>query len=374
MKMKLLKLFKRTISVVAAVALMSGAMLTVEARGVETKADDSVIYEAFTDYSQYKEDNADKKLIPECQTAGYVFGGWFTKSETEDKYTPIEEMSKASGTIYAKFVPARVLSVKCQNVAGTNSNSGNAIMKVVSALDTLNYQSYGFEMDVVTLDNENTFAGSQKIRYEYNLKKAYTKFNVYKDSEGTQLVKDYEPGDLFGPAAKYFTTYGVKDIPQGSFGAIICIRPYWKTIDGTEVYGLTKYAHVEDGYLTEDGFKYVNVPVNLRKMETGVAAGVLNVNYSNAKNGVTLKFAEVEGGRFFDEMAWADKGTSVKMVGNTSDISDKNANDIYANIRFKVKVDDVNTILSGYTFAVDGEDFSNSGETQTTPNVWDVFY
>lgn len=374
--MKLLKLFKRTISVVAVVALMGGTMLTVEARGDEVKADASVLYEEYAagNYSQYMEDDKDKKLVPKCQTEGYVFGGWFKKSTTEDKYTPIEKMSEAYGTIYAKFVPARVLSVRCQNVAETSSTTPKAIMKVVSALDTLNYQSYGFEMDVITLDSEHTYAGSKKIEYRYNLKKAYTKFNVYSDAAGTKLVDAYAPGDLFGPAAKYFTTHGVKDIPQGSFGAIICIKPYWMTIDGTEVYGLTKYAHVEDGYLTDDDCKYVNVPVNLREMGTGVAAGVLNVNYSNAKTGVTLKFAEVEGGRFFDEMAWADKGTSVKMVGNTSDISDKNANDIYANIRFKVNVDDVNEVLGGYTFAVDGEDFSTSGEIQTTPDVWDVFY
>lgn len=369
MKNRMLKWIKRTISAVAIVALMGGTIITVEAREDESPADSTVKYVEYTSYAEYKVDNTEDKLVPEYSEAGYVFGGWFTKAG--DKYSPIAKMSTQEGTIYAKFVPASVLSVKCQNIAGTTEGSQDTTMKVVSALDTLNYQSYGFEMDVIKLNAENTYAGQTEIQYKYDLKNAYTAFNVYKDAEGTELAYRYTPNQLFGKAAQYFTTHGVKTIPNGSFGAIVCIKPYWKTIDGTEVYGLTKYAHVEDGFVKE-GYRYVNVPVNLREVANGgVAAGVLNVNYD--KN--TFILDKVEGGRYFEEMAWADKGTSVKMVGNLTNIStDKNVDDIYANIRFKVSESDAYKVLTGYTFTVDGEDFSNSAETQTTPDVWNVLY
>lgn len=386
MKNRMYKWIKRATAALAIVAVMGSVTISTEARGDETAAD-KVLYECYKngEYEEYKVAYSTETKKPVPKKDGYVFGGWFTKKD-DTTYSPIENMEGRSGDVYAKFVPANVLSVKCQNVAGTNSETPSATMKIVSALDSLNYQSYGFEVDLIRLnDDDNTFRAQGKIQYTYELKDAYTAFSVYEDEDGKNLVERYLPNKLFGESANYFITHGVTNIPKNEFDAIICIKPYWRTIDGTEVYGLTKYAHVEDGLLIEGGYRYVNVPVNLRQMSgiSGVAAGVLNVNYSEAKADEVLTFVEVEGGRYFEEMAWADKDTSVKLVGNLSNISsDKNEDDIYANIRFKVSSENAYKVLTGYTFEVNGEDFSTSSEVQysaeaTSPvkyDVWNVQY
>ena len=372
MTSKMLKITKRMFSLLATIVMVSAVALPVNAAD-ETKNTEAtgIVYAKYEDGTY--EDYMNNRVAPEyvgSLACGYVFGGWFT-SANETTFTPIVNTANISGAVYAKFVPARVLSVKCQNKAGTVAGmQGTTSLKIVSALDSANYKSYGFELDYIALNSKNTIDTGKcySIKEVYTLDDAYTKFNVYSDAAGTNKVGGYEPKDLFGNAATYFTTYGVKEIASNQFDAIVCIKPCWTTLDGTKVYGLTKYAHVEDGLLTDDNCRYVNVPINLRKAASGVAAGVLSVNYKD------LTFVEVEGGRYFEEMAWADKGTSVKLVGNTANISDKNDNDIYANIRFKVADKKAYEVLSGYEFTVNGEDFSDSLEKQTTPNVWDVFY
>ena len=55
------------------------------------------------------------KKAPICQTEGYFFGGWYD-SEGNVVARPV------AGTTYkAKFVPAEVLSVKCQVTANTGT-------------------------------------------------------------------------------------------------------------------------------------------------------------------------------------------------------------------------------------------------------------
>ena len=388
MKNNVLKWIKRTVSVVAlTVIVVSGIPVMANASDRATEnGENGIVYVNYSsDYSEYSNGNkAPEYSDSENSPYGYVFGGWYSKEGTSFNALNNTALGSNPTNVYAKFVPAYVLSVKCQNKSGTEAGmQGTTALKVISSLDSTNYKSFGFEMTVVSLNDDGTYSSETSIASEDSFTKAFDQFKVYKKENGTdKLVATYDPENVFGDASMYFTTWGVGSIGSGSFSKIICIKPCWITIDGTKVYGLTKYAHVEDGLLQEDGngtYRYVNVPINLREtaaIGTGVAAGVLNVNYSNA--GATLEFAEVEGGRYFEEMAWANKSDSVKMVGNKSTITnDLNTNDIYANVRFKLRTSDAYAMLSGYNFAVSGEDFSNSAETQftdSTYNVWDVKY
>lgn len=389
MKNNVFKMLKKAISLMAlTVIVVSGIPVMANAAevGRETQSDaNGIIYANYSsDHTEYSaNDKAPTYGATTNSPYGYVFGGWYLKDG--EVFKPLDDTGlKSAGNVYAKFVPAYVLSVKCQNKSNAESvenSSDTTALKVISSLDSTNYKSYGFEMEVVLLNDDGTYNRSVDIASEDSFTKAYETFSVYKEEndEVVQVGQPYEPEKVFGSASTLFTTWGVSKIKGTQYSAIIAIKPCWTTIDGTKVYGLTKYAHVEDGLLRTDAdgsFRYLNVPVNLRYAEAlddGVAAGVLSVSFDDEK----MTYADVEGGRVFNEMAWAEKTDSVKLVGNTSDISDKNLSDIYANIRFKVRNVGADEILSGYTFGVTGEDFSTSGETQyteSTYNVWDVKY
>lgn len=340
--------------------------------------DKGVAYQEFADWNTCKDEYWGKK-IPEyagtdANGYGYVFGGWFTSAD-KTTFTAMNDKN-ASGTVYAKFVPAYVLSVKCQNAAGTTAETESTSLKIVSSVDSLSYKEYGFDLYVIVLDENGNFV--KQASFASNGQTAttvYEKFKIYdKEIDGTLTLKGTkEPNQVFGDASAYFTTWEITTVNQAAYSTIISAKPYWITKDDQTVYGLTKYAHVEDGYLHTEGnttYRYVNVPVNIRDTKA-VAAGILNVDYSSYTN---FELSEVEGGVVFEEMTWSDKGSSVKLVGNVQDIaSNKTANDIYANLRFKVPSSSASDFLNGYSFTVTGEEFSDNTESQYTSNEYDVW-
>ncbi len=398
MKNKTLSLLKKTASaLLVAVMLVGVSVVSVQAGDPQKEAGKSLIrYEGY-ELAEFKEGYQNNNVAPEPSAdtkddcpQGYVFGGWFTL-EDDDTYFPVTDKRKVEAEmVYAKFVPAYVMGVKCQNIADTTAESPVATMKFVSAMDSPNYQSYNFKVSAVRVHEDGTFERNDDITdqstvvnqvagYTY---KVYKNFLVYGTAGNENPVK-YVPSDLFGPEAQYFTTWGIENIQKKSYDKIICIEPSWTTLDGTVVQGLTKYAHVEDGFVKmigEDKYRYVNVPINLRQVKTisgdGVAAGVLSIGYSADDD---LVFDKVESGRFFEEMAWAPKTNSVKLVGNTLSIEDKNQNDVYANIRFLKKVPEnpETTVINGLNFTISDVDFSDSSENQynaSTYPVWNIKY
>ena len=200
-------------------------------------------------------------------------------------------------------------------------------------------------------------------KYIYEIKKVYREFKCYQSKED-QNPDTYEADDVFGAAPEYFTTCTVGKIPQSMHNVIVCIKPFWDTFDGVRVYGLSKFAHVEDSYK-----EYVNIPINLNVLSEsdGAATGLLSVTTPEG-----LTFVGAECGKVFDEMEFnpLSDGRTVKCVGNTSDISDKTEMDIYANLRFKKT-----GTVSSYKFIVNGEDFVNSDEKDLAiQDVWNILY
>lgn len=376
MKSKTLKMLKTvTVLVVAFAIVATGALSTTFGASAadtvtESPEKNGVVYVQYgsLDPAEYWGVKAPEYTgVNANNGVGYLFGGWYTKDG--DTYTPVEDASGLVGTIVAKFVPAQTMSVKCQNWAGTDVNSDDVIVRVISATDNINYKQFGFTVSKIVDGVEGKLS-------TVTTDTVYKRFNYY-DSEVDTTPDIYEPSELFGPAANRFTTCTVGKIPTEHHGTIICIKPFWVTLDGVTVNGLSKFAHVEDGYLG-----YVNVPVNLNILtaNNGAAAGRLNVT-APAGSGLTFIGAEegIEYGKIFNEMEFnvLSDGT-IRCVGNTSDLSDKTEMDVYVNLKFqRTQTNDAPEKGVFYTFSVTGEDFCDAYEntfTDEEDNVWNVIY
>lgn len=386
MKKNLSKIMKTIVLSVVAVAVvvvgsfsLSSGANAAETTVAETEAS-GVIYVQYSDsfdYTSYLEKNvAPEYTGVDADGVGYLFGGWYDK--VDNTYTAIKDttdLANKKGTVVAKFVPAQTLSVKCQNWAGTNAESNAVIVRVISAVDSTNYSNYGFVVSRIDEKGVETLLGTYISEDSDDV---YSKFNYYAKATDTTPTETYVPSDLFGNAANHFTTCTVGKIPSSAHGTIICIKPFWKTLDGTTVYGLSKFAHVEDGYLG-----YVNVPVNLNILseDNGAAAGMLSVK---SEEGLTFLSAETEDGKVFDEMEFhvtedADGNTIIKCVGNTSVVSEeteKKEMDVYINLKFqRQQTSDAPAKGVFYKFSVTDEEFCDSQENFIEEDdVWNIKY
>ena len=261
----------------AAIMIVAGVILVPNQTDAAVVAD-KITYEKYDDITTYT--NATPKKAPIKE--GYVFGGWY--SEENDNAYIAEENIAGVTSAYAKFVPAQVLSVKAQNMAGTNKDMDQTYVRVMTSLDSANYQKVGFD---IWLSNEIQL-------FKDNVENAPLETDqIYKGIMVGETPVDAK--DIYGGVSKYIGAWQLSNVAKKNYGEIIYVRPYWYTMDGTQVYGLAKYVHIEDEYLG-----YINVPVNLLGGED-IAAGTVHVTYSNAKN-VALELVDIETGRIFSQM------------------------------------------------------------------------
>lgn len=336
---------------------------------------------------------------------GYLFGGWFTKVNVEgvgERFKPIksDELYEASTNkensvklsdatnYYAKFVPAYVLGVKCQNNFGTKvttDNTGKTEMRMVSSLDSTNYSYFGFKLSGLSIDadgNLDEMGNSLTVDLKGDKKIFWEKLFVHSSSpvegEAPQGTK-YPPSTVLGTAGKYFMVHRLS-VSEKNYGRTYSIQPFWVTFDGVTVYGLTKYAHIEDGI-----YGYVNIPVNL-KNNNDVAGGVVEFDWSDLQaNGYTFKGAEC--GKLFKvqrtkELDAVDNAQIIRCL-SVVDITGSNAgsnvdsDDIFINLRFEKSETTQPKGYNGtfYHFGVNGEDFSDISEnTIAEYDVWDIQY
>ena len=352
--MRLIK--KLTALLCVATMIVSGiAVSQLEVQAAET----TVIYES-CDISLYW--TSKTKTAP--AKAGYVFGGWYT--ESNGTYTALKEAmitkdsdgkANVSGT-YAKYVPAQILSVKAQNASGTDADDKTAAsVRVISALDSTDYQKVGFK---ILVNNKNDL-GTLETTQIFN---------------GLQVDGDdsspYSAQSIFGAPAEYLSVWRLDNIADKYDAKILNVTPYWITMDGTKVEGLTKYVHVEDGYMG-----YISIPVNLCDTKS-VAAGKVTLKYPT---GLTLIEDKVEFDGVFkgDEATFYDDGNgTVKIVGNAEEVGTaKTADGIFVNLRFMADSTDTypgagkGTFLS---FPVTDENFCNWSEEPVSIDAWDIQY
>lgn len=358
----------------------------------DASSDTGVVYELYTNdekekiLSHFRDDTAPSYSGEE--KCGYLFGGWFTKVTVDsvEKFKPIKNEAEldVAENYYAKFVPAYVLSVKCQNMYGTEHKEGQdninkTNIRYVAGLDSTNYTEFGFIVHGVDLNKENGNlnkvipVGKNDGSSEKNklLDTVYEKLFVY---SGENTGTKYTPQKVLGKAAKYFMTYRLDNIKQSNFWRTYSIQPYWKTFDGVEVTGLTKYAHVEDGL-----YGYVNVPVNLKSTE-GVAAGRLEFDWSalNPNGSTAYEFMGAECGMVFDKKVIQEQNdNTIRCIAYSSSIGDKSSDNIYINLRFKPVEGTEAKSYNGefYSFSVSETQFANyDEEVLGNYTVWDVQY
>ena len=311
--------------------------------------------------------------------AGYVFGGWYVDNTDNKKEALSNEAAgelfggNSSKVVYAKYVPAYVLSVKVQHEEGTAAgDKEGASVRIISSIDSKNYQKVGFD---VYINNKNKLQDDTDGEGDSELEttRVYTGLLVGEDT------KPRMPQTIFGTQSGYLSVWKLTGIADKHDAKIIKVTPYWITMDGTKVSGLSKFVHIEDGYKG-----YVNIPINLTTGEA-VAAGQLQMKY----NPTILKLAEASEGVVYDkavefdgvfkasEMAYHDDGNgTITFVGNAEAVNTlKNADDIFANIRFQIvdesKYPDTKS-ENFLTFQVEGEYFCDWDEKDVNVNAWDI--
>lgn len=160
--------------------------------------------------------------------SGKIFAGWYTDA---DYTTPVAD-DATTGYAYAKFVDAALLTTKCQARAGATAESESTDLRMMLAVDGLDYTNVGFDVAY----NGNTYKGESTTVF---------KKIVVTDNE-TQYT--YNPSDFFGNSAIYMLSCILTDIPQENFNKTIAVTPYWTTLDGTKVTGATRSVTITDAF------------------------------------------------------------------------------------------------------------------------------
>lgn len=339
-------LLRKTVAGLLALALILSGICFLPTDAEEAQAAGTSHVEQL-EISRYKESNVKAPKPTNSEYKDWIFAGWYTDRTCEialDKNT-------VSGSYYAKFIPAEVLSIRCQIPVDTNEGTtGTSKLRIVSTVDSLRYSKVGFRLEI-----------ANNAPIDYNTTTVYSSIKV----TGDGVPFAHQPS-VFDDMSKYFITATITNIPSTEFATGIRITPYWVTLDGTEVYGVSRYARVEDGYLD-----IVNIPVRLYT-DAEVAAGSLTVDY----NEEIFEFFGWDAGTVFDEMKTAEVNGKVRCVGLSGEITDTTGNvtadGMYANLRFRLK--DGKTLPGSSSFTVSGENFCNQAEQSVTQDVSDVVY
>ncbi len=368
MKGELLRMMKKvTAGVAVAAIVISGLGMSSKKVNAAAGVTDQVKFVDVT-YETFKS-KINSKEAPVYEendsTYGYVFGGWYAE---QNENSPIKELKdvEENTTVYAKYVPAYVMGVKCQNHSQAANNTKTNI-RIISSIDSSMYSEVGMKIEKITMQEGNCTKAVVKSNGPV---KAYEgKFVIY-NAAGTQEAA-YTPKQVFGAESEYFTAASLINI--SNYDMLISVQPYWITLDGTRVDGLSRYVRVNDGVQG-----YVSIPINL-KSATDVAAGLVTVDYSSlAADGYTLY--AVEGGTVFGEMESKIDSTNNKVVcvGNVSDISAAaKSDDIFVSLRFAVPSGTSRIYAENafYNLTVDGVDFTDIAEGELDGySVWNVQY
>lgn len=201
-------------------------------------------------------------VIPNAPEEGYIFAGWYKEASCENGYRSLNGVTSA----HAKFVPEEILSVKLQLKANTKPSSLTTNMRLVSSVDSLNYQEVGFEV----------YFNGTKTPVIAKTSKVYEKIAA---SATSGVEYNYGP-KLINIDSEYFVTATLINISNGNFNKNFYIRPYWKTLDGTTVYGVNRYVTVMNGISTTN----INIPVKVSAELTTTEVFINGVDRSLLSN------------------------------------------------------------------------------------------
>lgn len=198
--------------------------------------------------------NPEKGQIPTHEN--YIFAGWYKDETCTEPYyaTPSEDA-------WAKFVPEKVLSVKLQLTKDTHERSSTTNMRLVTSVDSLDYRKVGFKVYFNGAANA-VDTGSTKV------------FERIVASAESGVDYKYSP-KVVDVESEYFVTATLINIANKNFDKNFFIKPYWITLDGTEVYGVNRYVNVNNGISTAN----INIPVKVGAKLTSPTVMVAGVTY-----------------------------------------------------------------------------------------------
>lgn len=303
---------------------------------------------------EYKESQkAPKPASAETKYQDWIFAGWYTDDDCSNALSSTVDQN---ATYYAKYVPSEVLSVKCQVTKGTTVDTDKSDMRLVSTVDSLQYKRVGFEV----------YFNGATTPVVVNTTKVYERIVANESGIGYDFSSK-----IFDVQSEYFVTATLKNISGTNFEKGFYIKPYWETLDGTVVYGVDRYARVEDSYLG-----IVNIPIRLYA-DTEITTGAFSVRYDDenfeyVSTGYgTLTTPSHTNGNVFDEITVTASSTAgvLTCVGQSS--SATVADGTYAHLRFKML--DPTTNPKKNEFKVQDASFINNTETVSI-SVSDVVY
>ena len=353
-------------SVLVAVMVIAGLMITpLDASAAETATEENgvtyVLDTAKYNFASFWNEDASKRTAPTRD--GYVFGGWYKDVEGTKKAiteTEAAEITDASD-VWAKFVPAEVLSIRAQLEKTTEAANGvdvaSSYLRLLSGVNGLDYQKVGFDI----LYNKRTADTAENQEIATNITKVFSKLTNDETAEDGMVASE-----LFGEAATHFSVLRLDQIKAKNFGLVIYVTPQWTTLDGTLVEGQSKYVRVMDGYADN---RYISVPVNLISGDP-VGAGQLKLKYDTR-----LEVVGFDSGLLMTEMSYYDnKSGNINIVGNIAGTANVDPEqDIYANVWFKVK--EGVSLSDDLKFDVEKLQFCNCEEVfVTNVQAWDVIY
>ena len=219
------------------------------------------------------------ETVPE--EAGKVFAGWYKDAQFN---TPLGE-NETTDNAYPKFVDEDVLSVKLQITKGTETTSASSDLRLLTTVDSLMYDSVGFEITI----GDKTITRTSKT--------------VYTEITGTDgnVPVTYGP-DAFSQESEAFAAYSLTDIPNDIFTSKITVKPIWITLDGTKVTGITREFSIRlfaenriDNCTTIDNFvgsAWSSVEHNATMSSMDDGSGSVQVNCWNGWPAATLTVSD----------------------------------------------------------------------------------
>lgn len=217
---------------------------------------DSVACELVT--REYTANQASKYLAGENtypELEGYVFAGWYTTNniptdtEAALKYVIRNSVPDSAVTVYALFVPEHVLSVKAQVSAhlmddDVTEDDKKASIRFVTTVDSLLYQQVGFEISYIGSDGTTKTVKSET-------KKVYER--LYVTGSNSKKIWEETP-DSFCAVSEYFRACTINNVPETHYQTKFTVRPYWITLGGDKVYGVSAEKTIEEGSIREAAY------------------------------------------------------------------------------------------------------------------------
>lgn len=158
----------------------------------------------------------------------YLFAGWYTDTACDKTQAVSSSVTTVDAeTVYAKFVPRHILTVKAQISAeltdGNIANNTKGNIRFTTTVDSLNYSQVGFKI-AYDKNGDKVDDGRTKVSNE-----VYAQLNAIGGIT-------YVPTDFSGTST-YCKACTVKNIGEDFYDLEFTVTPFWKTLDGTEVNG-----------------------------------------------------------------------------------------------------------------------------------------